>query len=180
MPDLAFPPVGRLGLASPPSTVLCLATTTICPSRCPLLSLGHRYLVSTARCLCPLFKLVWGRSPSPDTRAVCSTGSPSSSGFARQETNGPPKFPDYPFEYMPCSQTPVVSSILALSHLGLLPSAGMTASAFPPKKTGGYSLQNIVSPVHEYTNFEAQSHGLHSCSPWLRTSVTGFTRRVRY
>ena len=26
-----------------------------------------------------------------------------------KETSGSPKFPDYPFDYMPCSQTPVVS-----------------------------------------------------------------------
>lgn len=36
MPDLAFPPVGRLGLTSPPSPVLCSATTASCPSRCPV------------------------------------------------------------------------------------------------------------------------------------------------
>jgi hypothetical protein len=134
MPDLAFPLVGRLGLTSPPSPVLCSATTTICPSRYPMLSLGHRYLVSTTRCLCPLFKLVWNRSSSPDAGAVCSTGSPLSSGFARQETNGSPKFPGYPFEYMPRSSTPVVSSALALAHSGLLPSTRMTVSAFSPKK----------------------------------------------
>ena len=50
-----------------------------------------------------------------------------------KEANGSPKFPGYPFEFMPCSQTPVVSSILALSYPGLLPSAPITASAFPPK-----------------------------------------------
>jgi len=42
------------------------------------------------------------------------------------------------FELMPCSSTPVVSLALALARSGLLPSASMTASAFPPKKTGGY------------------------------------------
>jgi len=36
------------------------------------------------------------------------------------------------------------------------------------------------SPVHDYTNFGAQSHGLFSCSRWLRTPVTGLTRSVRY
>ena len=33
LPDVAFPPVGRLGLTSPPSAVLCDATTATCPSR---------------------------------------------------------------------------------------------------------------------------------------------------
>jgi len=33
LPDGAFPPVGRLGLTSPPSLVLCAATTATSPSR---------------------------------------------------------------------------------------------------------------------------------------------------
>src|SRR5712691_12760398 len=33
LPDSAFPPVGRLGLTSPPSTVLCAATTATSPSQ---------------------------------------------------------------------------------------------------------------------------------------------------
>ena len=33
MPGVAFPPVGRLGLTSPPSSVLCSTTTAPCPSR---------------------------------------------------------------------------------------------------------------------------------------------------
>ena len=93
---------------------------------------------------------------------------------AHKETNGSPKFPDYPFECMPRSWTPVVSCSLALSCPGLLPSTGMTVSAFPRKKTAG------LSSVHDYTNFEAQSRSLHPCLPWLRTPVTGLTRRVRY
>jgi hypothetical protein len=48
-----------------------------------------------------------------------------------KETIGSPKFPGYPFELMPCSSTPVVSSALALARFGLLPSATMTTSAFP-------------------------------------------------
>jgi len=49
-----------------------------------------------------------------------------------KETFGSPKFPGYPLELMPCSSTPVVTSALAISHSGLLPSTSMTASAFPP------------------------------------------------
>ena len=123
--------MGRLGLTSPPSPVLCSATTAICPSRCPMLSLGHRYLVTTPRSLCPFCKLVSARSSPQHARAVWSTGSPFSSGFAPQETNGSPKSPDYPFECMPRSSTPVVSLALALSCPGLLPSTRMTVSAFP-------------------------------------------------
>jgi hypothetical protein len=61
-----------------------------------------------------------------------------------KETSGPPKFPGYPFELMPCSQTPVVPCTLALTHPGLLPSAPFTASAFPSKKTDGYPLSTII------------------------------------
>jgi hypothetical protein len=54
---------------------------------------------------------------------------------ADKETSGSPKFPGYLCVCMPCSSTPVVSSALALTHSGLLPSTRMTASAFPPKLT---------------------------------------------
>ncbi len=113
-----------------------------------MLSLGHQYLVSTFRSLCPFFKLVSGRSASLNARAVCSTGSPLSSGFAHQETFGSPKFPGYPFEYMPRSSTPVVSLILAFSYPGLLPSVKMRTSAFPAlkKTSGGYPWCFLTCP----------------------------------
>ena len=52
---------------------------------------------------------------------------------------GSPKFPSYPFWYMPCSQTPVVSCLLALSRPGLLPSTACKASAFLPCFVGKLS-----------------------------------------
>ena len=113
-----------------------------------MLSLGHQFLVSTLCCLCPFFKLVSGRSSPLYARAVWSTGSPSSSGFAYQETLGSPKFPGYPLELMPCSSTPVVSYTLALSCLGLLPSVSMRTSAFPSKKkTDGYPLLSTIIQI---------------------------------
>jgi hypothetical protein len=54
-----------------------------------------------------------------------------------------------PFEYMPWSQTPVVSRLLALTHSGLLPSAACRASAFFPIR-GNYPQD------HNYTFFGAQ------------------------
>ena len=111
-----------------------------------MLSLGHRYLVTTPRSLCPFCKLVSARSSPQHARAVWSTGSPFSSGFAPQETNGSPKSPDYPFECMARSSTPVVSCSLTLSCPGLLPSTRMTVSAFP-SKTDGYPVRNNVSPA---------------------------------
>src|SRR6266581_5370924 len=50
LPDGAFPPVGRLGLTSPPSLVLCAATTALCPSRGLRLSLAF-----PIPCLLPWF-----------------------------------------------------------------------------------------------------------------------------
>jgi hypothetical protein len=75
-----------------------------------------------------------------------------------KETSGSPKFPGFPFKLMPRSSTPVVSYTLALSYPGLLPSVKMTTSAFPSKLT--VILCEDISPVHDYTNFEAQSRGL--------------------
>ncbi len=110
MPGVAFPPVGPLGLGSPPSPVLCAAKTTPCPSRvaslvargpiprllhgswCPLRAHG---LVEAPRSCQGLW------SPGPPIRDICT------------ETGGSPKFPSYPCEDMPRSQTPVVSRVLA-------------------------------------------------------------------
>jgi hypothetical protein len=78
-----------------------------------------------------------------------------------------------PLDYMPRSPTPVVTASLALSRLGLLLSTRLTVSAFT-------SLFRRLSFVHDYTNFGAQSRGLLSRLPWLRTSVTGFARKVCY
>ena len=134
MPDLAFPPVGRLGLTSPPSLVLCSATTATCPFQCPVLSLAHRYLACCSFRSCPrlLASSLTLRNLCANAWPTWSPGTPFPGCF--KETSGPPKFPGYPFEYMPRSSTPVGSSTLALSHPGLLPSTSMTASAFPPEK----------------------------------------------
>jgi hypothetical protein len=51
---------------------------------------------------------------------------------------------------------------------------------FPINNTDGYPLHNFVLLVHNIADFGAPLHGLHSCSPWLRTPVTGLTRKVRY
>ena len=51
-----------------------------------------------------------------------------------KETVGSLKFPGYPHEYMPWSQTPVVSWTLALSHPRLLPSGPLHAVGFLPHR----------------------------------------------
>jgi hypothetical protein len=171
IPDLAFPPVGRLGLTSPPSQVLCSATTATRPSRCPLL---------VARSPIPCLSLTFVSFLQARCRSGTIASTPGLLGLPvrlfrliYKETSGSPKFPGYPFVCMPRSSTPVVSSVLALSYSGLLPSTCMRASAFPLDCSR-------LSSVHNYTNFEAQSRGLLPRSPWLQTPVAGFARRVRY
>jgi hypothetical protein len=129
MPGLAFPPVGRLGLTSPPSQVLCSATTATRPSRCPLL---------VARSPIPCSFLTFVSLLQARWRSGTLASTPGLLGLpvrlfrvADKETSGSPKFPGYPSVCMPRSSTPVVSSVLALSHSGLLPSTSLTASAFP-------------------------------------------------
>jgi hypothetical protein len=128
MPGFAFPPVGPWGHSSPPSQVLCSATTASAhPGRYTCRSLSGT--VRADRGLCP---------PPPTTEAKL-TGPPSapgrcpgllicqyprSSGVVRTETVGSPEFPSRPFERMPRSQTPVVTGDLAIGAASLLPSSG--------------------------------------------------------
>src|SRR5262249_23677727 len=118
----------RLGLTSPPSSVLCAATTATSPSRGLRSSLAFP-IPCLLPCVCGLpYGLVswWKRhgsrqglwSPGPLLR-VC-----------HNETGGSPNFPTYPAGPMPRSQTPVGSCALAIPHPGLLPSGPWKPSAF--------------------------------------------------
>ena len=178
MPDLAFPPVGRLGLTSPPSSVLCSATTATCPFRCPTLSLAHRYLACSFRS-CPrlLASSLTLRNLCANAWPTWSPGTPFPGCW--QGNKWLSQVPRLPFlNSCPALRPRWCPAHSPLTYPGLLPSATMTTSAFPSILT--VILCESISPVHDYTNFEAQSRGLHSRSPWLRTSVTGLTRRVRY
>ena len=71
IPGLAFPPVGRLGLTSPPSLVLRSATTATRPSRCPLLVARPPIPCSFLTFVSSLtFKLVAAQEPLPQ-RPAC-------------------------------------------------------------------------------------------------------------
>ena len=116
MPGVAFPPVGPVGLSSPPSrveaalhpAVLCSAPTAPCPSRvAPLSRLAPRYLVR-ALTLCPVVgsRAAGSYLPAP---GLLLSRYPSSSGSANKEADGSPKFPSSPCDSMPRSQTPVES-----------------------------------------------------------------------
>ena len=99
MPDLAFPPMGRLGLTSPSSSVLCSATTAICPSRCPSLSLGHRYLVCPFRS-CPLSKLVYAQRLL-HKRLACLVSRYATSGLLSRKQAALPSSQDNPLNSCP-------------------------------------------------------------------------------
>ena len=76
LPDGAFPPVGRLGLTSPPSPVLCAATTATSPSQ--VASLVAR-LPDTLRaplvCGLPHGLVTWEEPPGP-RQGLWSPGPP--------------------------------------------------------------------------------------------------------
>ena len=129
MPGVAFPPVGPVGLGSPPSSVLCSAKTATVPfsGRFARRSLPDTWPASV-RSWCPR-----GARDVVETATPCQGfGSPGPPiRECSKETGGSPKFPSYPYGCMPRSQTPVVSCALALAHPGLLPSGHWKPSAFP-------------------------------------------------
>ena len=61
-----------------------------------------------------------------------------------KETNGPLKFPGFPFECMPRSPTPVVSSILAFCASRTAAFRFVDSVGFPVKKTDGYPMSTII------------------------------------
>jgi hypothetical protein len=129
MPGVAFPPVGPVGLGSPPSLVLCAAKTATLPlsGRFARRSLPDT-LPASVRSWCPL--RAHDRVEAPDHARAFGRPVPSS-GSVVKEIDGSPKFPSSPFGCMPRSQTPVVSRTLAKTRPGLLPSGACKPSAFP-------------------------------------------------
>jgi hypothetical protein len=130
MPGVAFPLVGRLGLTSPPSPVLCAAKTAILP-------LSERFACRSRPDTLPApvvrglrFRLVARWKPPGATPGLLSQPAPQT-GNCCKETGGSPKFLSYPYGDMPRSQTPVVSWALAMSRPGRLPSGQWKPSAFP-------------------------------------------------
>ena len=92
-----------------------------------------------------------------------------------KETSGSPKFPDYPFEYMPRSKTPVVSQSLAISLLRLLSSAACKASTFTRhigiillSTTIHISGLNLAACILDPHSFVLPLPGLHV---WFTTAL---------
>ena len=173
MPGVAFPPVGRLGLTSPPSPVLCAAKTATLP-------LSERFACRSRPDTLPApvvrglrFRLVARWKPPEATPGLLSQPAPQTGNYCK-ETGGSPKFPSYPCACMPRSQTPVESRRLAKASPGLLPSGDMKPSAFPSARPEGYP------GVHDHKDFGAPSRGLYPRSFQLRTPITGCARGVPY
>ena len=157
MPGVAFPPVGPVGLGSPPSSVLCAAKTATLPlSGCFACRSLPDTLPASVRSWCPL--RARDRVEAPDHARAFGHPVPHS-GYVVKETGGSPTFPSSPYGDMPRSQTPVVSWRLAMTHPGLLPSSACKPSA-----------------DHNYTHFGAQSRGLCPRYTRLRTAPYGEAR----
>jgi hypothetical protein len=77
------------------------------------------------------------------------------SRWSPQGDGGSLEFPGYPCVYMPRSKTPVVSSRLAMTPPGLMPSDSYRSSAFPISHL-------VILSDHEYTIFGVQSRGLYT------------------
>ncbi len=92
-----------------------------------------------------------------------------------KETNGSPKSPSYPFEYMPRSQTPVVSWTLAR--------AKSRTAAFRSRESVGFPSRlalEVILTDHNDTDFGAQSRSLHSRYTRLRTPHYWNSTRVHF
>ena len=101
LPGVAFPPVGPLGLSSPPSPVLCSAQTATLPiaGRFACRSLPDTLPASVRSC-CPIRARDLGEAPKP-RQGFWSPGPPFRE--CDKETRGSPKFPSYPCGCMPRS-----------------------------------------------------------------------------
>jgi hypothetical protein len=107
MPGFAFPPVGPWGHSSPPSQVLCSATTASAhPGRYTLRSLPVPCVRIVIRVLRPRqteAKLTGPPSAPGRCPGLLLCQYPRSSGSVRTETVGSPEFPSRPCRRMPRS-----------------------------------------------------------------------------
>ena len=168
MPGVAFPPVGPLGLSSPPSSVLCSAKTAIRPVSGRF---ACRSLPDTLSALCvrvvPYGLMAWARPPD-HTRAFGHPVPHSGSVTRRQMA-------------LPSSRATPVNTCPALrprwcpayspsrTQDCCLPATGNR------RRSSLYRLESYPV-VHDYTLFGAPSRDLHPCSIQLRTPIAGCAR----
>ena len=168
-PDGTCPPGGRLGLTSPPSRVLCAATTPTMPlsGRFACRALPDTLPASVVRGL-PHGLVAWGKPPG-----LLVPRSPTPGLWSRRHVA------------LPRSRVPPVQTCPALRP--------RWCPAHAPKRVWDCCLpvraHRRLSPpyglkrypaVHDSTLFGAQSRGLHPRSLQLRTPIAGLARGVRY
>jgi hypothetical protein len=168
MPGFAFPPVGPVGLASPPSPVLCSAKTALLPvsGRFARRSLPDT-LPASVRSWCPHRLVI--RSKLPDRARAFGRPVPHSGIMTRRQVA------------LPSSRVTPVNACPALRPRWCpgrspwraldccLPVLGNRRLS-PRLGVEGYPA------VHNYTYFGAPSRGLHPRSIQLRTPIAGFAR----
>ena len=150
MPSFSFPAVGPVGLGSPPSRTINvhryydLLRLPQAHPRFVRSSLSAPGTLHTRLLSCP-----WGKKKARISGGVIASYAPGS--WIRfphrdlyKETNGSPEFPRQPCECMPWSQTPVVTSTLAIACPGLLPSGFLRPSAFTSHTNGSYHQTTTI------------------------------------
>jgi len=168
LPDGAFPPVGRLGLTSPLSSVLCAATTATSPSQGASLVARHPDTLP-ASMVCGVPEGLVTRGKLQATPGLLVTRSPNPG--MQQGDRWLSQVPELPL----WTHAPLLDpgGVLHTCH-----SAYRTV-AFRPLETVGfpldYRLRDILF-VHDYTHFGAQSRGLRPRYTRLRTAPYGEAR----
>jgi len=169
LPDGAFPPVGRLGLTSPPSPVRCAATTATLPVSG---SFTCRSFPDTlpASVVHGVPDGLVARMEAPRPRqGLWSPGPPLRELSSRRQVA------------LPRSRVPPVKTCPALRP--------RWCPAHSPSRTQDCCLPALANrrlsplyhlegypPVHDYTPFGAQSRGLPSRCPRLRMAPCGEAR----
>jgi hypothetical protein len=169
MPGVAFPPVGPLGLGSPPSQVLCAATTTSLPvsGRFACRSLPDTLRASVAFVVSHLGSPPGGSSQATPGPLVARSPSPGMSPGDRW------------FSQVP--KSPLCMHALLSDPGGVLSTRHIAprTAAFRPLETVGVPLATTLRSILLSTtilNFGAQSHGLHPRYTRLRTPPCGDAR----
>jgi len=169
MPGVAFPPVGPLGLGSPPSQVLCSATTTSLPvSGRFAWSLASRYLACFRGVRgVPHGLATWWKLPG-HARAF-GRPVPLSGNVARRQVVLPRS------HVTPMHACPALRPRWCPPHSPYCAQDCCLPATGHRRRSPRYDCEKYPV-VHDYTDFGAQSHGLHPRYTRLRTPPCGDAR----
>jgi hypothetical protein len=168
MPGIAFPPVGSVGLSSPPSQVLCFAKTALCPS--PGASLVARALIPCLfRCVRGVPRGLVSWSKPPDHARAFDHPVPHSGNVTRRQMALPSS------RVTPMKACPALRPRWCPTHS---PFRGWDCCLPVPgnrRLSSRYSVESYPA-VHDYTLFGVRSRGLHPRFVQLRTPIAGCAR----